>query len=185
MQYSLIKTKGFTLIEVLVAMVILAVGLLGLASMQVLALKDNKDAYLLSQANFLAYEMNDRIRANAAYWQNTAIPQTVIDTAQADTPSSHPYCNIMDPPDDAVSVPGCTAAEQAEYDVYRWWQDVQRMLPNATISIIRDDDARTTDVVGNEVIDLILTWDRANQAVNISRNGAGVSTATLKLDVRL
>jgi len=184
MQCSLIKTKGFTLIEVLVAMVILAVGLLGLASMQVMALKDNKDAYLLSQANFLAYEMNDRIRANTAYWQNTATPQTVIDAAQADTPSSHPYCNIMDPPDDAADVPGCTAAEQAEYDVYRWWQDVQRMLPNATISIIRDDDART-NVVDNEVIDLILTWDRANQAVNISRNAAGVSTATLKLDVRL
>lgn len=180
-----IKTEGFTLVEVLVAMVIMAVGLLGLASLQAVALKDNQDAFLRSQANFLAYEMSDRMRANANYWRNQntdALLQAVITNAQNDTASNHPNCNVMDP--SAGASKNCADWEQAEYDVYRWWQDVSAALPNATIAIIWEDDARTA-TVSNEVIDLILTWDRSNQTVNISRNNAGTSTARLELDVRL
>ena len=66
---NLPRNNGFTLIEVLVSMVIMAVGLLGLAGLQTLSLRDNQDDYLSSQATALAYEMSDRIRANAAFWQ--------------------------------------------------------------------------------------------------------------------
>ena len=50
-------SHGFTLIEVLVSMVILAVGLLGLAAMQAISLRDNQDVYYYQQATLLAYEM--------------------------------------------------------------------------------------------------------------------------------
>lgn len=182
------KTKGFTLVEVLVSMVILSVGLLGLASLQSLALKDNQDAYLRSQANFLAYEMNDRLRANADYWRiqntNTSL-SAIITAAKNDTPASHPYCNAADPPSGAVGNPACTDDQLAEYDVYRWWQDASALLPGATIAMTWDDDVLTSSTPGNEVIDLALTWSRSNQTVNMARNNAGVSVATLEMDVRL
>src|SRR5690606_37316619 len=55
---------GFTLIEVLIALVVMSVGLLGLASLQTNTLAFNRDAYLRSQATALAYDIIDRMRAN-------------------------------------------------------------------------------------------------------------------------
>jgi len=56
--------NGFSLLEVLIALLVLAVGLLGIAALQGIALKTNHGAYLRSQATFLAYDMMDRMRAN-------------------------------------------------------------------------------------------------------------------------
>ncbi|WP_433768929.1 type IV pilus modification protein PilV [Pseudomonas putida] len=58
--------EGMTLIEVLVALLILSVGLLGAAAFQLNALKYTDSARMTSQASFIAYDMMDRIRANAA-----------------------------------------------------------------------------------------------------------------------
>ena len=58
--------EGMTLIEVLVALLILSVGLLGAAALQLNALKYTDSARMTSQASFIAYDMMDRIRANAA-----------------------------------------------------------------------------------------------------------------------
>jgi type IV pilus assembly protein PilV len=58
--------EGMTLIEVLVALLILTVGLLGAAAIQLNALKYTDSARMTSQASFIAYDMMDRIRANSA-----------------------------------------------------------------------------------------------------------------------
>lgn len=58
------SSQGFTLIEVLIAVIVLALGLLGLAGLQAAGLRNNTSSYLRSQATFLAYDMADRIRAN-------------------------------------------------------------------------------------------------------------------------
>ena len=55
---------GFTLIEVLVALVILAVGFLGLAALQARGLQFTHDAYIRSQATVLAYDVVERMRNN-------------------------------------------------------------------------------------------------------------------------
>ncbi|QJI31102.1 type IV pilus modification protein PilV [Pseudomonas sp. ADAK18] len=56
---------GMTLIEVLVSVLILAVGLLGAALIQLKALKYTDSSRMTSQASFIAYDMLDRIRANS------------------------------------------------------------------------------------------------------------------------
>jgi type IV pilus assembly protein PilV len=60
------RADGFSLIEVLVAILVLAIGLLGLAALQARGLKFNHDSYARSQATFLAYDIIDLMRANAA-----------------------------------------------------------------------------------------------------------------------
>ncbi|MFJ7314730.1 type IV pilus modification protein PilV [Pseudomonas sp. NPDC098747] len=57
--------QGMTLIEVLVALLILTVGLLGAAAVQLNALKYTDSSRMTSQASFIAYDMMDRIRANS------------------------------------------------------------------------------------------------------------------------
>ena len=58
------RSRGFTLLEVLIALVILSIGLLGIATLQGVGLRSSHGAYLTSQASLLAYDIADRIRAN-------------------------------------------------------------------------------------------------------------------------
>ena len=58
------KQRGFTLLEVLVAMLILSIGLVGLAGLMMTGSKNNQSAYHRSQASWMAYDILDRMRAN-------------------------------------------------------------------------------------------------------------------------
>lgn len=62
--YSRKAQRGFTLLEVLVTMVVMALGLLGYAGLQMASLKNSASAYQRSQATILAYDMIDRMRVN-------------------------------------------------------------------------------------------------------------------------
>jgi type IV pilus assembly protein PilV len=64
--------RGFTLVEVLIAVLVLAIGLLGLAGLQASSLRFNNDAQLRSQATMLAYDISDRMRANSTAASNGA-----------------------------------------------------------------------------------------------------------------
>ncbi len=70
--------SGFTLIEVLVALLIVAIGLLSVAALQLQGLKYSHEAYLRSQINILAYDIAERMRLNrsnaASYVGNYTIP---------------------------------------------------------------------------------------------------------------
>jgi type IV pilus assembly protein PilV len=59
-----VKQKGFGLIEILVALLILAIGLLGMASLQITSLQQTTGSQARTQAIFLAEDLVERIRAN-------------------------------------------------------------------------------------------------------------------------
>ncbi len=58
------KQSGFTLLEVMVAMVVLSIGLLGLAGLMASSMRNNQSAYHSTQATWFAYDILDRMRAN-------------------------------------------------------------------------------------------------------------------------
>ena len=134
------KNAGFTLIEILIAVVVLAVGLLGLAGLQATSLRNNQSAYNRSQATQLAYDLADRMRANfagkAAY--TAILPSSA--TAKAN----------------CLTITGCVSSEMAENDLFEWNLAVSTTLPSGigtlavsdnvyTISITWDDDRDGND----------------------------------------
>lgn len=184
-----IKIQGFTLLEVLIAMLIFAIGMLGLAGMQGVALKDNNDAYMRSQAVFFAYDMGDRIRANPAYWGDANIMQlnqVAGDTALLNTRNTveafgvYPFCSTDDPPaspvgTDPVPVSGfCSSQQLAQYDWYRVRTDIINALPNGALTITRLDPGDPIPVDDPAVADarsvlrIKVTWDMTNTAVSIA-----------------
>jgi type IV pilus assembly protein PilV len=77
------SAAGFTLIEALVSLLVLSIGLLGLAGLQLTSLRTTHGSALRSQATLLAYDITDRMRANrrAALNGDYAIALTVDPTA--------------------------------------------------------------------------------------------------------
>lgn len=77
--FSKIATqRGTTLIEVLVAVLILSVGLLGVAALQAVSLTNNNNSYLRAQATGYTYEYLDRIRASRLLMLATGMPANLL-----------------------------------------------------------------------------------------------------------
>jgi type IV pilus assembly protein PilV len=76
--------RGMTLIEVLIALLVLGVGLLGVAALQAIGLKTGHSAYERSQATMLAYDLADRMRARRADALNGAYDDGSSDADRVD-----------------------------------------------------------------------------------------------------
>ena len=81
---------GFTMIEVLVALVVLSIGLLGVAGLQIVGLKGNLSAAFRTQASYLADDIIDRMRANYVAARGPALQYTVAMGATAPTGATDP-----------------------------------------------------------------------------------------------
>ena len=66
------KQQGVSLIESLIALLVISVGLLGIAALQITAMSQNGSALNHSQAVWIAYDISDRIRANDSQFVNYA-----------------------------------------------------------------------------------------------------------------
>lgn len=114
------RQQGFTLIEVMVAVVVLAVGLLGLAGLQATSLRFNDSAYQRSQATALAYDMADRMRANRSVALQAGSPYNIDFEAS-------PNC-----------VSGLTpTGTLVTQDIAAWRNALACVLPSGTGSIVR------------------------------------------------
>jgi len=113
------RTDGFTLVEVLVALLVFSIGILGLAALQITGLRETQMARMRTQAVLIAYDMADRIRAN-----NSA--------ASVTPPSAYVLAIDTAPPAAAkdCSATTCTDGEMAAYDLDEWYDSAQRLLPN-------------------------------------------------------
>jgi type IV pilus assembly protein PilV len=124
---------GFTLVEVLVSLAILSFGLLGLAMLQLEGTKNNTDAYFRTQASLLAYDIMDRIRANATYAQTGGynIPD---DTAAASALTTYTTCKTSTCQCDTLT--SCQAQDVKNYDIGKWYETLGVLSPDQNKSTI-------------------------------------------------
>ena len=114
--------NGFTLLEVMIAMVIFAVGMLGLAGIQSVSLQNEHASYSRSQAILLAYEMADKIKANPGGSINY-----VVDT---NTTAITGYSGST-----MCTANSCTITDIVKYDLGLWKAAVSALLPGGKASI--------------------------------------------------
>lgn len=96
---------GFSLVEVLIALAVLSIGLLGLAALQTVSLRVGHDSYQRTQATMLAYDIVDRMRANPVALAAGKYNNVLVGTNSGST--------------DCVSL-SCTTDEFADYDIRTW-----------------------------------------------------------------
>lgn len=138
---QVLHARGFSLVEVLVALVILSVGMLGIAALYVESLRSGRSALSRTQAVTLASDIADRIRANPAAKSAYAETITSSDTVAACAPGGA----------------GCTAEELAQHDTATWLKSLEATLPGGTGEIEFDE----TTVPATYTI--TITWTEAGQ----------------------
>lgn len=124
---SIGRCSGLTLVEILVALVVLSIGLLGLAGLQTLSLKFNTSAFHRTQATALAYDFADRMRANRQ-------------AALADQ-----YTIAFQDPAPACGAPNL-AGTIAQQDVSIWRNTLACRLPQSTGAVTRNGNVFTLSV---------------------------------------
>ena len=119
--------QGFTLIEVMVSIFVLTVGILGMAGMQAVSVRESQNTYFRMQADMLAADMADRMRANREDAADAASVNYVSDgTANAAT-------------DCLGTVANCSAAQLAGYDVSQWLAQIDNSsIPGGVGTISRN-----------------------------------------------
>lgn len=154
------KAAGLSLIEVLVALVVLSIGLLGFAALQINGLRNNNTALKRSLATIQAYDLSDRMRANPAGVAN----------GDYDGPSSTQTTSCG-------TTSGCTAAQMAANDFYEWNQSLGSNLSDGQgfvcIDSAPDDDVTPADGpdcdgTGN-LYTIYVTWTETVEGVAETR----------------
>mgnify|MGYP001451049550 CR=1 FL=1 len=156
------KQRGVSLIEVLVAVVILSVGILGIAGIQVVSLQQNRSSIYRAEALQLANDILDRMRANPG--QNYAA------------------VSFNDPPPGSVECTtfACSATQMKDYDIAQWKCSINSSdlagtpfarcstlgiagtLPQGQGAIVNTSNSALCPVVSADEICAIVTWQDAS-----------------------
>ncbi len=131
------RQLGFNLVEVLIALIIMSVGMLGIAGLYVQSLQAGRTSMFRHHAITLAGDVADRIRANpgggATYEGTGADNNCVGGTAD------------------------CTAAEMAEEDILLWEQQADDTLPNGDVAVDHDDSVDPAEYT------ITISWDEPGE----------------------
>ena len=123
--------SGMTLVEVLVTLVLISVGLLGVAALQLTSLKNNQESYVRSQAAVLAADILDRMRSNQAGF-NAGNYDMAADASGFDQTGA--------------------ASTVAAADIAAWQASINRLLPGS------DSDAAGRIVRNGRVVTISIRW---------------------------
>jgi type IV pilus assembly protein PilV len=121
-----IRPRGFTILEVLIALLVFSLGLLGMAGLLVISVRTNHSAYLRTQAAFMAQSMGDRMRAN--------VPQVWAGSYDGT------YTGSTGTTDPCPAGTPCTRANVATRDLAQFETQLGDQLPNASATILCTPD---------------------------------------------
>jgi type IV pilus assembly protein PilV len=133
--------QGFTLLEVLIALLVLSIGLLGLAALQTTGLRSNEMASMRTTSTMLAYDITDRMRANPA-GRGLVEDETDLDgdgnfTDFIYVAANDKYPITVDTPTSLTEdcdLADCDPTELATYDLFKWRKAVE-LLPGGKSDI--------------------------------------------------
>lgn len=176
------RHQGFTLIEVLVAIVVFSFGLLGMVGLQAAAMQANRESRIQNQATALARELAEMMRGNknvaikAAAADNPYLGEFAVGSLTLAAPS---YCLAV-----SNATNGCsTAADVASAQMTDWLARVDAALPGARVSVCFDSapyDASgmpqwTCNAAGaNEIVFIKIGWTQSSTQRDATRDNAFV-----------
>jgi type IV pilus assembly protein PilV len=167
--------RGFSLVEVLVALVIIGVGMLGLAKIEVLAYASTSTASQRSIAALEAASLAAAMHSNRNYWSATPANLSITVAGTTITPtdaalSGTTKCNVVGTP--------CGAPALAAYDLLQWVTDLNAALPNPTGTV-----SCPTPVSGPVNCTIQVSWTENQTGINSQSQGNSMAASVYTLYV--
>jgi len=150
------RAPGFSLVEVMVALIVMSVGLLGVAKMQAAALSNTAIASTRSLAAIEASSLASSMHANRGYWSSPGVATTIALSGTTVTPNVAPFT-------DCVAMT-CPPAALAAYDLQKWTGEALEVLPPDYLATIT---CTPTDTPPNCTIQI--QW--AEKSVSVNKDG--------------
>ncbi len=150
-----VASGGFSLIEVMVAVLIISIGLLGIAKMQALSLANTGNSRLRALAAVESGSIASAMQADRGYWSTVPVVGTDLTasitgatvTASSDaTLTSTQLCTGL--------TANCTVAEMAAYDLQTWATALNAVIPNETVNI----DCTLPSVTDTVTCTVTISW---------------------------
>lgn len=161
---EIFSAGGSSLVEVLVSLLLLALGVLGASILQLHSLRARHESALLSAGVQLAAGMAERMRANSVLMNGPDTGNPYLNVAYAAADDAEAGGGAPDCFDAAA----CSAAELAQFDIAEWKQQLHAALPGARLHICRDTSA----------------WDAAAQGLHWACSGGKGAPIVIKLGWR-
>jgi type IV pilus assembly protein PilV len=125
------KQKGVSLLEVMIALLVLSIGMLGHSKIQALGIRAGTDAHLRTEATYLANDMIERMRANrpsvTSDYYATGINYAAIDCTSAPA--------VICSEGTAGAAADCTSSQMADEDAFTWFCEVAATLPGGNVAV--------------------------------------------------
>jgi type IV pilus assembly protein PilV len=152
--------SGFTLLEVLVALLIFSLGLIGLAGLLTVSVKTNQSAYLRTQATFIAQSMADRMHANSLGLWKTSYNLNSIASPAAPPATPFDLTNVC-----AGTGAPCDYDTLADRDLKAFQNQLITFLPNPKVGVACTAPASTPSTADLESLppysntcEIVLQW---------------------------
>jgi type IV pilus assembly protein PilV len=172
------RARGFTLLEVMIAVFVTAIGLLGIAKLQALAYASTGSANIRSLVAIQAAGLAASMHANRNYWANGSAPAsfTITVNTTGTTIISDATLNGAATAADACWFGGgsapCNPANLAAFDLHTWAKALNGMLANSNpVTTIACMGVAPTNCT------ITVTWNEKAVAIN-SQAAAGTTAAT-------
>ena len=159
-------SQGFALLETLVALLVVALGLLGILGLQMRTLADTQNGVRQAQAIRLIESLGERVRLNPNSNVQAVADNYVTDWGDV-TGTVPSNCDA-----------GCSAADLAKFDIAQWKQTVDDTLPLADAKVFYVNDESTVTAGNRRQLGVMLSW-RENESDQSSQTSAD-QTAYLK-----
>ena len=156
------RQRGDTMIEVLVTIIIIAIGALGAAALQITTLQNLSSSHSASVAAIVAQDFGERMRANP----DAALAGNYVHDTK---PTSTTDC-VGDP---------CTVTALADYDKEAWWDQITTVLPSGSGEV----KALTA---GGNIFELTVRWDEDRSgSTGVNCSGKDVDLECFRLNITI
>jgi type IV pilus modification protein PilV len=162
---SIQTTRGATLLEVMIALMIFSIGMLGLAALQVTGLRETGNSEKRTQATLVANDIIERMRSNIT--ATTAGDYAAVNYAAIDcaTPPAT-YCED----DESSAATACSTTQMATFDAQLVYCQANKRLPSGSLSVACTDNAGVAAACAGTVYRTItLNWVNNNDFGNTSK----------------
>ncbi|UTH74330.1 type IV pilus modification protein PilV [Chromobacterium sp. IIBBL 290-4] len=171
------RQSGFSMLEVLVALFVISLGLLGIAGMQAAAINNVSIARTRSLGAIAAESMAAAMHANTAYWGNLSATASNTWTVNASSVTGTP--TLSQTLDCSVAGNSCTASGVAGYDVTQWGRSTLATLPGASGQIACTAGSGSSPTACT----ITVSWLEKKRSVNAATTASGTLTQNYQMVV--